>query len=58
MEFLGYVITPIMLLGAWISGGILERRHLKNPAASRKRIKRRAGHHDRGPSAGLARGVM
>ena len=30
MEFLGYVITPIMLLGAWISGGILERRHLKN----------------------------
>ncbi len=29
MEFLGYVITPIMLLGAWISGGILERRHLK-----------------------------
>jgi len=30
MEFLGYAITPIMLLGAWISGGILERRHLKN----------------------------
>ena len=30
MEFLGYVITPLMLLGAWISGGILERRHLKN----------------------------
>ncbi len=30
MEILGYVITPIMLLGAWISGGILERRHLKN----------------------------
>ncbi len=29
MEFLGYAITPIMLLGAWISGGILERRHLK-----------------------------
>jgi uncharacterized protein YbjQ (UPF0145 family) len=29
MEFLSYVITPIMLLGAWISGGILERRHLK-----------------------------
>jgi uncharacterized protein YbjQ (UPF0145 family) len=30
MEFLGYAITPIMLLGAWISGAILERRHLKN----------------------------
>ena len=30
MEFLGYVITPLMPLGAWISGGILERRHLKN----------------------------
>ncbi len=30
MEFLSYAITPLMLLGAWISGGILERRHLKN----------------------------
>ena len=30
MELLSYVITPLMLLGAWISGGILERRHLKN----------------------------
>ncbi len=30
MEFLSYVIAPVMLLGAWISGGILERRHLKN----------------------------
>lgn len=30
MEFLSLAITPIMLLGAWISGSILERRHLKN----------------------------
>jgi uncharacterized protein YbjQ (UPF0145 family) len=30
MEFLSYAIAPIMLLGAWISGGILERRHLKS----------------------------
>ena len=30
MEFLSYVITPVMLLGAWISGRILERRHLTN----------------------------
>jgi len=30
MEFLSLVITPVILLGAWISGGILERRHLKN----------------------------
>ena len=30
MEFLTLAITPVMLLGAWISGGILERRHLKN----------------------------
>ncbi len=29
MEFLGFLITPVMLIGAWISGGILERRHLK-----------------------------
>jgi uncharacterized protein YbjQ (UPF0145 family) len=30
MEFLNLLITPVMLLGAWISGGILERRHLKD----------------------------
>ena len=30
MEFLSYVITPVMLLGAWISGRIIERRHLAN----------------------------
>ena len=30
MEFLSLVIAPVMLLGAWISGGILERRHVKN----------------------------
>jgi len=30
MEFLSLIITPVMLLGAWISGGILERRHLKD----------------------------
>ena len=30
MEFLSLVIAPVMLLGAWISGGIVERRHLKN----------------------------
>ena len=29
MEFLSLLITPVMLLGAWLSGGILERRHLK-----------------------------
>ena len=29
MEFLSLLITPVVLLGAWISGGILERRHLK-----------------------------
>lgn len=29
MEYLALLITPVMLLGAWISGGILERRHLK-----------------------------
>ncbi len=28
MDFLSYGITPIMLLAAWIAGGILERRHL------------------------------
>jgi uncharacterized protein YbjQ (UPF0145 family) len=28
MEFLVYAITPAMLLGAWITGGIIERRHL------------------------------
>ena len=30
MEFLGLAITPILLLGAWITGGILERRHLNS----------------------------
>ena len=30
MELLVYAITPAMLLGAWISGTLLERRHLKN----------------------------
>lgn len=30
MDFLGVLITPAMLVMAWISGGILERRHLKN----------------------------
>jgi uncharacterized protein YbjQ (UPF0145 family) len=30
MEFLDLLITPIMLFGAWITGGVLERRHLKN----------------------------
>jgi len=29
MEFLTLAIAPVMLLGAWISGSILERRHLK-----------------------------
>ncbi len=30
MELLGLLITPAMLLGAWISGTLLERRHLKS----------------------------
>ena len=30
MDFMSYLITPAVLLGAWISGAILERRHLKN----------------------------
>ncbi len=30
MEILSYLITPIMIFGAWISGGIIERRHLRN----------------------------
>ena len=30
MELLSLLVTPVMLLGAWISGGILERRHLKS----------------------------
>jgi uncharacterized protein YbjQ (UPF0145 family) len=30
MEFLSLVITLVMFLGAWISGTILELRHLKN----------------------------
>jgi len=29
MEFLNILITPIMLFGAWLTGGVLERRHLK-----------------------------
>lgn len=29
MELLSLVITPVVLLGAWLSGTILERRHLK-----------------------------
>ena len=29
MEYLSLLITPVMLLGAWIAGNILERRHLK-----------------------------
>ena len=29
MEYLSLLITPVLLLGAWISGSILERRHLK-----------------------------
>ena len=30
MELLVLLVTPVMLLGAWISGGVLERRHLKS----------------------------
>ena len=30
MDLLALVITPAALLGAWISGSILERRHLKS----------------------------
>ncbi len=30
MEFVSLMITPLVLLGAWISGGMLERRHLRN----------------------------
>ena len=30
MDFLSLAITPIMLFGAWISGRILEQRHLKS----------------------------
>ena len=30
MDFLSLAIPPAILLGAWISGSILERRHLKN----------------------------
>jgi uncharacterized protein YbjQ (UPF0145 family) len=30
MELLVLLVTPAMLLGAWISGGMLERRHLKS----------------------------
>ena len=30
MELLVLLVTPVMLLGAWISGGMLERWHLKS----------------------------
>ena len=30
MELLVLLVTPVMVLGAWISGGMLERRHLKS----------------------------
>ncbi|MBT8397751.1 MAG: heavy metal-binding domain-containing protein [Gemmatimonadetes bacterium] len=30
MEFLSLAIAPVMFLGAWIAGSILERRHLDN----------------------------
>jgi len=30
MEFLSLTIAPVMLLGAWITGAIIERRHLNN----------------------------
>ncbi|MGI9627406.1 MAG: YbjQ family protein [Longimicrobiales bacterium] len=30
MDFISLAIAPAMLLGAWISGAILERRHLKS----------------------------
>ena len=30
MEYLSLLITPVILLGAWISGGVLERRHLRH----------------------------
>jgi len=30
MDLLVYAITPVMLLGAWITGGIVERRHLNS----------------------------
>ena len=30
MELLVLLVTPVMLVGAWISGGMLERRHLKS----------------------------
>ena len=30
MELLVLLVTPVMLLGAWISGRMLERRHLKS----------------------------
>jgi uncharacterized protein YbjQ (UPF0145 family) len=30
MEFLSLLITPAILLGAWISGSVLERRHLNS----------------------------
>ncbi len=30
MELIGLLVTPAMLLGAWVTGSILERRHLKS----------------------------
>ena len=30
MELLPYAITPVLLLGTWISGTLIERRHLSN----------------------------
>ena len=30
MELLVYAITPAMLLGAWVTGSLLERRHMKS----------------------------
>jgi uncharacterized protein YbjQ (UPF0145 family) len=29
MEFVGLLITPVMLLGAWLTGSLIERRHLR-----------------------------
>lgn len=30
MDFIGLALTPLILLGAWISGALLERRHLRS----------------------------
>lgn len=29
MDFVGLVVTPAMLLGAWLTGSLIERRHLR-----------------------------